>query len=258
MVDRIDFFMRCPFIILFLLISLRIAAQPAPDRIPYYPGEKMDYLLHMGFLSLGKATIAFDADSVNCGSFIRVDARSTGIGKLIKNIRYDFGSCIDQETGLPYIATRTVLEGERHHESEVYYYHDIRPDSSIVYSQVFDSLIVKKNIYDILSAFYFFRTNYATKSMDHQGQVTLTTFFIDEVWDLTIRYDGTETIKTLFGEMDCLRFMPVTEVGPYFRDTDDMVIWVTNDKQKIPVKIYVDLKVGSITADLKHYVSPRF
>lgn len=257
MAHRIDLLMRYSFIFIFLLITFRNTAQTAPDKIPYYPGEKMDYILHMGIFSLGKATIAFDTDSVNCGSFIRVDARSTGLGKLIKNIQYDFGSCMDQETGLPYIATRTVVEGEKHNESEVFYYHDLRPDSSVVYSKVFDSLVVRKNIFDILSAFYFFRTNYATKYMNHLDQVTLTTFFINEVWDLTIRYDGTETIKTIFGDMDCLRFMPVTEIGPYFRDTDDMVFWVTNDKNRIPIKIYVDLKVGSITADLKYYVSPR-
>ncbi len=233
-------------------------AQPAPKRIPYYPGEEMNYLLHMGFLSLGEATIEFDTDSVDCGSFIHVDARSTGLAKMIKNIRYDFGSCIDPSTGLPYIATRIVQEGEEHNESEVHYYHDLRPDSSIVYSQQLDSVVVKKNIYDILSAFYFFRANYASRKMVRHHEVTLTTFFISEVWDLRIRYDGRETISTIFGETDCLRFMPITEVGPYFRDTDDMTIWVTDDSNKIPVKIHVDLKVGSITADLRSYISPKF
>ena len=250
--------MRISIIITFLLIYLSGDAQPARERIPYYPGEEMNYLLHMGFLSLGKATIEFNTDSVNCGSFIRVNARSTGLAKVIKNIRYDFGSCIDPSSGLPSVASRIVQEGDKHNESEVFYYHNLRPDSSVVYSKVLDSIVVKKNIYDILSAFYTFRSNYASKKMKNNEEVTLTTFFIREVWDLTIRYDGKETISTLFGEKECLRFMPVTEVGPYFRDTDDMTIWVTNDKLKIPVKIYVDLKVGSITADLESYTWPGY
>lgn len=245
-------------VLVFLLFNKQIRAQPAPVKVPYYPGEEMNYSLHMGFLSLGKATIAFYTDSINCGSFIRVNARSTGFAKLIKNIRYDFGSCIDPSTGLPYIATRIVREGERYNESEVYYFHDLRPDSSIVYGKAIDSIVVRKNIYDILSAFYFYRANYLSGNMETVNEITLTTFFINEVWDLTIRYDGTETIKTLFGKKDCLRLMPVTEVGPYFRNNDDMTVWVTNDENKIPVKIYVDLKVGSITADLVDYNSPEF
>lgn len=255
---RIVSYLKFGTVLVFFLSVKQIRAQPAPVNIPYYPGEEMNYSLHMGFLKLGKATIAFDTDSVNCGSFIRVNAQSTGIAKLIKNIRYDFGSCIDPSTGLPYIATRIVQEGEKHNESEVYYFHDLRADSSVVYSKTFDSLVVRKNIYDILSAFYFFRANYLSGNIPTLNEITLTTFFINEVWDLTIRYDGTEIVKTMFGEKDCLKLMPVTEVGPYFRDTDDMTIWVTNDEDKIPVKFYVDLKVGSVTADLVGYKEPFF
>lgn len=52
--------------------------------------------------------------------------------------------------------------------------------------------------------------------------------------------------------------MPVTVVGVYFRTTNDMIPWLTNGEDKIPVKFYVDLKVGSITADLFNYYSPVF
>lgn len=245
-------------IIYLLTISWCCKSQPAPMHIPYYPNEEMIYSLRMGFLSLGEVNISFDIDSLNCGSFIRANARSTGVAKLIKDIRYDFGSCMDPSTGLPYIATRIVREGDDFDESIVFYYHDLRPDSSVVVSEQFDSLVVKKNIYDILSAFYTFRSNYNIGKIKKRKSVTLTTFFVTEVWDLTIRYDGRETLNTILGEKECLRFMPVTEVGRFFKHNDDMTIWVTNDKHRIPVKIYVDLKFGSLTADLNQYIPPAY
>ena len=200
--------------------------------------------------------MTLQADSLNCGTFIRANARSTGLAKLALNIKYEFNACVDQSTGLPYIATRIIREGNRMSESEVYYYHDLRPDSSIVYSKSFDSLVVEKNIFDMLTGFYYFRSNYASRSLAKSQSVTLVTFVVSEVWPLTVHYAGEETIKTIFGPVDCLKFMPETEVGTYFRDSDDMIIWVTNDQRKIPVKIYIDLRVGSITADLKEYVDP--
>jgi hypothetical protein len=240
------------------IISIICIAQPAPERIPYYPGEEMNYLLHMGFLPLGEATIAFRTDSSNCSSYLYVNAGSTGFAKFIKNIRYQFGSCIDPSTGRPYFATTAVQEGNHFLKTEYYFDHYSRLDSSLVFSKDFDSLAVKKNIFDLLSAFYYFRSNYASENLAQINRVTFTTFCEDITWDLTIRYAGKETIETMFGPKDCLKFMPITDVGTYFRTTDDMMLWVTNDMNKIPVRIYVDLKVGSITADLVNYNSPEY
>jgi hypothetical protein len=244
--------------IIALLFSLCTTgtAQREPENIPFYPGEEMYYLLHMGFLSLGECTISFKADSLNCGSFLYANAGSTGFAKFIKNIRYEFGSCINPSTGRPNIATSVVQEGSHYVESEVYFDHDLRPDSSIVYSKDFGSKVVTKDIFDLISAMYYFRSNYASENLEKIKRVTFTTFCENVTWDLTIRYAGKETVNTMFGPMVCLKFMPVTEVGTYFRTTDDMIIWVTNDQDRIPVKIYVDLKVGSITADLVNYTGP--
>lgn len=255
---RIFIYLKFGAVLVFLLFVKQISAQPAPEKVPYYPGEEMNYLLHMGFLSLGRANIAFKTDSLNCDSYLHVDAGSTGFAKFIKNIHYEFGSCIDPSTGRPFFATSAVREGNYYLETEYRFDHFSRPDSSIVYSEAFDSLAVKKNIFDLISAFYYFRSNYASENMTNIKSVTFTTFCEDITWDLTIRYAGKETIKTMFGPKECLIFMPVTEVGVYFRTTDDMTIWVTNDQKKIPVKMHVDLKVGSITADLFNYHSPVF
>jgi hypothetical protein len=247
-------------LLLFFFIPLSLSATFTQEakEIPCYPGELMSYDLRMGLITLGKAEISFASDSIDCGAFIYVSAKSVGFAKFIKDIEYTFNACMDQNTGLPKTSTRIIREAEYTNNNIVYYYHNLRPDSSIVYSNTIDSLVVPKDIFDILTGFYHFRTNYLNPGTGNFGTVIIKTFFIDAIWDLTIRYAGKETIETKYGKKECLKIMPVTQVGKFFDSTDDMTIWVTNDKQMIPVKIYVDLKVGSLTADLVKYKAPRF
>ncbi len=242
----------------FIQLSLSAAFPQDTNEIPYYPGERMSYNLRMGLITLGEAEISFVSDSISCGSFIHASAKSVGIARFIKDIEYTFNACMDPNTGLPKTSTRIIREGEYTNNNIVYYYHNLRPDSSIVYSKKIDSLVVPKDIFDILTGFYHFRSNYLKPGTDNFGTVVIKTFFIDAIWDLTIRYAGKETIETKYGKKECLKIMPVTKVGAFFTSTDDMTIWVTNDKQMIPVKIYVDMKVGSLTADLVKYKAPRY
>jgi hypothetical protein len=164
---------------------------------------------------------------------------------------------MDPNTGLPVTSTRKIREGDYTNNNIVFYFHTLREDSSIVYSETIDSVVVPKNIYDILTGFFHFRSNYLIPNLPGFSTVVIKTFFVDEIWDLTIRYAGKETIETIYGKKECLKLMPVTEVGQFFKTQNDMTIWVTNDKRMIPIKIHLDLKVGSLTAELKSYKPPK-
>ncbi len=240
------------FSVLFILFSVFSFSQ-TKYRIPYYPGEYMKYDLKVGFFNIGESEIFFKNDSIGCGAYLHASAKSTGLIKFFKDIEYTFNTCMDQETGLPRKSKRIIREGEYYNNNEVYYYHNLREDSSIVYSEQLDSVIVPKNIFDILTGFYHFRSTFLKPGKKGFPTTTITTFFIDEIWDLTLRYAGIETIETDFGKKECMKIMPITEVGQFFDTTDDMILWVTNDRHLIPVKIWVDLKVGSLNADIVEY-----
>lgn len=242
--------------ILQLSSSVGLYSQNSQRIVPSYPGEYMEYTFKWGVFSVGKAEISFEENQKDCGSLIKASAHSEGIAKVFKNIRYDFSSCMDPTDGLPRAASRIVDEGGFHHKSKVYYFHNLRPDSSVVFSSELGSVAVKKNSYDMLTAFCAFRANNITPQMPVNSLFSYTTFFIDAPWDLKIRYAGRETIKTIFGLVECYKFYPVTEVGPFFDSTDDMIIWITADNRKIPVRFHVELRAGSITADLQKYIPP--
>ena len=47
-----------------------------------------------------------------------------------------------------------------------------------------------------------------------------------------------------------MRLRPYTESGRVFKDNEGIKIWVTNDENRIPIKVKADLRVGSIVANL--------
>jgi len=41
--------------------------------------------------------------------------------------------------------------------------------------------------------------------------------------------------------------------GRIFREQESLTLWVSNDQNRIPIRIQADLRVGSIKADLEGY-----
>ncbi len=226
------------------------------SKVPSYPNEIMEYSLKYGVFNIGEAKISFGAEQYCPGAVIIAEARSIGFVKFIRDIHYRFQSCMDTSTGLPKVASRIIVEGDFVDVNNVFYNHTVRKDSSVVYSKETDSLVVPKNIFDILTGFYHYRSNYLNGKITQTPVTNITTFFIDEVWPLTIRYAGKEKISTKFGEIECLKLMPVTEVGRFFRTKEDMSIWVTNDGRYIPVLISANLKIGALKIEMIKYSPP--
>ena len=80
-----------------------------------------------------------------------------------------------------------------------------------------------------------------------------TTFFFENLWDLIIKYGGIETIKIGERQVECIKIMPETQIGRYFKTREGMSVWVTKDKRHIPVKMNVNMRIGSLNAEIINY-----
>lgn len=245
-------------VVLFLyILTLNVYSQERAANVPSYPNELIEYSLSYGVFHVGTAHIEYKSKR-NCGgAHIEAQLKTGGWAKVFKDVKYRFESCMDTLTGLPIVARREIIEKDFVDLNEVSYYYTLREDSSLIYSKNTDSLVVPLNIFDIVTGFYHYRSNIMHDSME-MGQIdTVTTFFVDEVWDLVMRYVGKETVETDIGEIKCLKFMPRTSVSRFFSGNDDLILWVTDNKLHVPVKMYVNFKIGSLTATIKKYKKPR-
>ena len=242
--------------LVFFACSQNSYAQNTEEVVPFYPGENIDYTLKYGFFKIGEAHLEFNLDR-NCkGAYIKAYAKSSGLVKLLKDVLYQYECCMDSATGLPISDSRVLIEGDYQDECTVYYDHVSRNDSSIVYSKNTGTMVVPKNVYDLLSGFYHYRANYLRNDLPLNHTVCTTTFFIDEIWDLTVIYCGMESIRTAYGRIECLKVKPVTIVGQFFKTSDAMTIWFASQGEHIPVRFEVCLKIGTLYGDIVKGKSP--
>ena len=77
----------------------------------------------------------------------------------------------------------------------------------------------------------------------------------DGIFKFRLKYLGREVLNTKFGKVECLKFRPIVQSGRVFKEEESLSLWVSNDRNKIPIRIQADLMVGSIKADLDGYNS---
>ncbi|MNR34809.1 hypothetical protein D3C85_1526110 [compost metagenome] len=48
-------------------------------------------------------------------------------------------------------------------------------------------------------------------------------------------------------------FKPLVQTGRVFKEKESVTLWITDDNNKVPIRIKADLAVGSLKADLDEY-----
>jgi hypothetical protein len=110
-----------------------------------------------------------------------------------------------------------------------------------------EEILVPKPVFDPLSLVHHLRT------LDlRPGNVHRFTVFADgKVYTLAANVARTETIGTPAGTFHTVVVEPKMVAGGLFRDEGSLTIWYSDDARHIPVRIRSDLRVGSITANLR-------
>jgi hypothetical protein len=114
-----------------------------------------------------------------------------------------------------------------------------------------DTLRMRPCSFDMLSAVYYTRTlDFSDMSPD--SKKTVTVLIDDGYYDIYIRYIGKEVVESPDGKRyPCIKFAAKMVQGTIFRGNEDVLVWVTDDANKIPVYIEAKIIVGTVKAYLK-------
>jgi hypothetical protein len=127
----------------------------------------------------------------------------------------------------------------------------------LINSQLNGKHKVPENILDMVSAFFYIRRVDLSKYKG--GEIIyVDTYFGDEIFPFYIIFKSREVIKTDLGKFQCLKFVPIVEPGRIFKENDDMTFWLSDDSNKIPVRIKFDMIVGSFKCDLVSYKNTKY
>jgi hypothetical protein len=110
---------------------------------------------------------------------------------------------------------------------------------------------------DMLGAFYYAR-RLDIRAMPDGTVVPVPVFLDDKIYDLGMKILGRETIKTELGTFRCIKITPLVVADRVFRGQEEMIMWVTDDENLIPVKITSPLIVGSVSATLVRYENLKY
>ena len=111
-----------------------------------------------------------------------------------------------------------------------------------------DTIEITSCTYDVLSIIYYAR-NIDYDAYKVNDTIPVNVIMDNEVFNIFFRYKGKEKKKVKdFGTFDCIRFGVFLVEGDLFEEGEDMDVWVTDDKNKIPVLIESPILVGSVKA----------
>jgi hypothetical protein len=240
---------------LIFLLCLGFQFIEAQNPSSFQAGEWLKFKLsYSNWFKAGNATLEVSESTYQDKAVYKVVGKgwTTGAIKWFFKVEDHYESHFDKQTGVPYKFIRDIDEGgytknrivEFDHEQNKALINDLKNNTN-------SSMDIEKNIQDLVSAYYYLRNNYDTKTIKEGDVVALNILFYSETFLFKLKYLGRETINTDFGKIKCLKFRPYVMAGRVFKEEESLTLWVTADQNKIPVKIKADLRVGSLRADLE-------
>ena len=248
------------FIIILLAISFGAQSQENQEK-PFNRGETLKYWAYydaplLGKIYAGKATLELtkDQDVFNGKTTYHAigKGRSTGSFDFFFKVRDVFESWFDEQTLQSYRFTRRTNEGGYKVEDDV----DFDYDLGIARSRK-EEVKIGLNTQDMVSAFYFARTlNIDSIQIDEQFPID---FYLDDsLYTSVIIYKGIEIVETSIGKFRCMKFMPLVITGEVFDNPYPMSLWITDDKNRIPILIKTEVIVGSVKGELFEYKKLKY
>lgn len=245
--------MRFKLILLILIAPLYLCAQSKPEfRLgAFQPGEKLKYRIRYGFVTAAEATLEVQESKKQMNDrpiyHYVANGKTTSSFDFFMKVRNRYDSYVDQTELIPYQFTESVREGNYKRDSYANFDHNANKvmSSKGVYE-------VPESTFDVISIFYFARCIDLKKVQ--VGEVLKMKYFLDDgAYPLDIEYLGKETVNTPSGKFECIKFSPSLQPGRVFRKDSRMYIWITNDANRIPVKVEVEILIGSLILELQTY-----
>jgi hypothetical protein len=237
-------------VLLFLTTSFDMRKERAFDV-----GEWFKLRIHYGVINAGYATLEVKEATRNNKKVFHAVGKgwTTGMSRFFFKVEDLYESYFDKETGKPYEFIRKIDEGGYTRDQQGFVNHSTDKVTVIDHKKkkerVYD---VSKagELQDVVSMFYYLRSHPSIDKMKVGEAITVDMFFDDEVIKFRLKYMGNEDVKSKYGVIPCKIFRPLVQSGRVFKEEESLTVWISDDANKIPVRLKASLAVGSLKADL--------
>ena len=246
--------MRKIAIALVAMISINTLAQSGPKA--FKEGEWLRFRIsYSNFVGAGKATLEIkEANKQGKPSFHVVgNGRTTGVISWFFKVRDTYQTYFYKESLLPYRFIRKINEGGYKKNREILFDRATNKATVKDYKRKTEKTFdIKPSVQDMLSTVYYLRNKDLTQ-IKKGDEIELDMFFDDENYKFKLRCLGREITRTRFGKVKTIKFRPIVQAGRVFKEQESVTVWISDDENKIPLRIKASLAVGSLRADLDAY-----
>lgn len=218
-------------------------------------GERLDYRVGYKFITAGKASFEVQPKTVirngrPCYD-VRFEVRSLESLEWIYRVRNQYRTLMDISGIFPWEFEQINREGNYKKDFKATF-----DQSKHVARTTEGEFPITPYIHDIVSAFYYVRTQDLRK-YSNNSIIPLRNFFDRASHDLGVKILGKQTVEVEAGKFRCIVIEPLIKDGGLFKSDGRILIWLSDDDRKIPVKVSSKIPIGAIDAELTSYKGLR-
>ncbi|MDF2187362.1 DUF3108 domain-containing protein [Paraflavitalea sp. CAU 1676] len=229
--------------------DIKNTAFQASETLTY----KVFYTVVGAYFGAGEATFSSKIERLNNKPVYHIigEGKTYSFYDGIFKVRDKYETYVDTATFQPYRFVRNVNEGTYKKYEQVEF--NKTTNAAVTNDGVYK---VPECVQDVLSAIYYAR-NIEWDKYKTGDKITFSLFLDKEVFEMYIRYLGKETVKTKYGKFRAIKFKPLLIKGTIFEGGEKMTVWVSDDKNHIPLRVESPISVGSVKVDMISYRNLR-
>lgn len=241
------------YILILLLITSTFPVLSQENHKAFDSGEWFKFRIHYGLFTASYATLEIKEEQLNGMPVHHIigTGKSSGILSVFFKVEDYYETYIDKNEVKPYRFIRKINEGGHTKDIEINFNH--KNNEALVFNKKYNTkktFPVTSGVQDMMSSFYYLRNRINTASLKKGDEQFVNMFFDNESYRFKLKFLGREVIKTKMGKIACLKFRPYVQADRIFKEEESMTVWVSDDDNRMPVRIKADILVGSIKADL--------
>ena len=247
--------------IILIIIILTSFSFDTQKEDAFGTGEYFKFRIHYGIVNAGYATLEIKDATINNKKVHHAVGKgyTTGMSKFFFKVEDLYESYFDKETGSPYRYIRKIDEGGYTKNQEgIFNQNENRVLVKDYKRKTEKTIVITDNVQDIISSFYYLRNHPNIDKLKSGDAITIEMFFDEEITKFKLKYIGRLDITTKFGTVSTMVFKPLVQTGRVFKEKESVTLWITDDNNKVPVRIKADLAVGSLKADLDEYKGLKY
>ena len=213
-------------------------------------GEKLTFDVNYGFVTAGIAVMAVQKIKRISGReayHVTFEVNSVPSFDMFYKVRDRYETYIDVEGLFPWRFEQHIREGGYTRDFSAFF--DQRKGKAKTSEGEYS---IPLYVNDIVSAFYYARTlDYS--NMKVNDLIHLQNFYKDKVYNLDVKFLGKEVVEVPAGKFECIIVEPLVKEGGLFKHEGNIIVWLTNDELKMPVKVRTKVVIGYVEAKLTNY-----